>query len=207
MKHEVDRNLPTPYCQRYNLIKEIKDKYEEVCPRGGLQFCITCGRPCCDHKHFDLNLEAPQLIETVLDPAIDEPDAAYTKCMGGGRPELFARLLAIQKVISEEKFDSDYEQRKACALAALKAPLDAELMAKGRAIFAKDPDARVLEDLGIVSVVPDNDEEGEEDDNGNHPSLPNLESNQEGGNKNVVSLRDLKQLSKISNRKTHKSRH
>lgn len=217
MTHKVDHSLLTPYCKKYNLIEEIKDKYEAACPRGGLQFCITCGRPCCDHKHFNLDLDNPQLIETVLDPAIDQRDDTYIKCMGGGRPELFARLLAIQKVISEEKFTDDFKQRKACALAALKAPLDAELMARGKAIFDKDPDARVLEDLGIVSVVPSNGlEEGKEDEEGaegaegadNHLSLPNLElgSNQDGGNKNVVSLHDLKQLRKISNRKTHKAR-
>jgi len=231
MTHEVDNNLPNPFCKKYNLIKVIKDKYMEACPRGGLQFCVTCGRPCCDHKHFDLNLEAPQLMATVLDPAVDRRDDAYIKCMGGGRPELFARLLAIQKVISEEEFASDFEQREACALAALKAPLDPELMARGKAIFEKDPDARVLEDLGIVSVVPskvnskgvsncnkkvvaedeesEEGEEDEEDEANNHASLPNLEfsnGEQEGGNKNTVTLSDLKKLHKISNRKTHKTR-
>ena len=219
MTHGVNKSIPKPYCEKYNLIKEIRDKYEENCERGGLQFCVTCGRPCCNHKHFNLDLDNPELIETVLDPAVDQPDSAYTKCMGGGRPELFARLLAIQKVILEEEFENYFDQRKACALAALNAPNDPELMARGKAIFDKDPDARVLEDLGIVSVVHSNlkssgitdcSSNGENDES-NSSSISSLEYNtpdengQVGGNKNIVSLRDLKQLCMI-NRKTHKIR-
>jgi hypothetical protein len=209
MTHEVDRGVAKPYCKKYNLITEIKDKYIDACPRGGLQFCVTCGRPCCDHKHFNLDIINPRLIETVLDPAVDQPDDAYTKCMGGGRPELFARLLAIQKVISEQEFTSDFEQRKACALAALNAPNDPELMAKGKAIFEKDPGARGFANLGIVSEVPfTNDESNGENDVMSGLELGNNEeaSNQEGGNKNTVSLHDLKKLLYISKRKTHKTR-
>jgi hypothetical protein len=162
MTHKVSTKLSGPFCENYNLIKEIKDKYQPLCKNNKLQFCVTCGRPCCNHKHFNLNLENPKLIKTVV-VAGEDP---YTKCMGGGRPELFARLLAIQKVISEQEFENDIEQRKACALAALKAPLDPELMTRGQAIFDKDPEARGLANIGI------------------NP----LESNQEGGNKNIVSF-------------------
>ena len=160
-----------------------------ICQINKLQFCVTCGRPCCNHKHFDLNLENPKLIKTV----IVEGEDAYTKCMGGGRPELFARLLAIQKVISEQEFENDIEQRRACALAALKAPLDPELMARGMAIFDKDPEARGLANIGINPLTEE--------------QLANIEfePNQEGGKKNIVSLSDLKMLRKI-NRNTRKSK-
>ena len=144
-----------------------------------------------NHKHFDLNLDAPKLITTVIVQGED----AYTKCMGGGRPELFARLLAIQKVISEQEFDNTTEQRKACAFAALKAPLDLELMARGQAIFNKDPEGRSLANLGVSQL--------------SNEQLANIEfenSDQDGGsNKNIVSLSDLKMLSKINN-KTRKSK-
>jgi len=189
MTHKVSTKLSGPFCENYNLIKEIKDKYQSLCQINKLQFCVTCGRPCCNHKHFDLNLENPKLIKTV----IVEGEDAYTKCMGGGRPELFARLLAIQKVISEQEFENDIEQRRACALAALKAPLDPELMARGMAIFDKDPEARGLANIGINPLTEE--------------QLANIEfePNQEGGKKNIVSLSDLKMLRKI-NRNTRKSK-
>lgn len=166
MTHEVNNSLNKPYCLKHNVIKEIQDMYR-VCS-GGLEFCVTCGRPCCRHQHFNLDLENPQLIETVLNAGEDQ----YTKCMGGGRPELFARLLAIQKVISEQDFDDDFEQRKACAFAALKAPLDAELMEKAQAIFDKDPESRVLANLGINPLTEE--------------QLANIEfENQNGGRINI----------------------
>ena len=198
MTHKVTTKLRSPFCEKYNVIKEIVDKYAVVSPDIKLQFCITCGRPSGNHKHFDLNLDAPKLITTVIVQGED----AYTKCMGGGRPELFARLLAIQKVILEQEFDDATEQRKACAFAALKAPLDPELMARGQAIFDKDPEGRTLANLGVPQLS--NEQLADiEFENSNEEE----ENNQGGGgddNKNIVSLSDLKMLYKIN--KTRKSK-
>ena len=170
MSHQTNSKLKSPYCQKYNIIPEIFNKYDSLC-NYRLEFCITCGRPCCDHKHFDLDLENPRLLDTILVAGVNAPDSRYTKCMGGGRPELFARLLAIQKVINEQEFENDFEQRKACALAALAAPLNEELMAKGREIFAKTPESRELANIGYVAPVKAESEENEENEESNNNSV------------------------------------
>ena len=132
----------SPWCQKHLVVKELYDKYysawKRLHPTGYLlEFCVTCGRPSCGHKHFDLN-DPPNIIEYQRSATDDPMEGAYTKCMGGGRPEMIARLLAIKKVIKEQEFGTDIEQRKACALAADLAPRNEELMAKARLIFNRE---------------------------------------------------------------------
>jgi len=155
----------SPYCTKYLIIPELHKKYfnawKSVNPTGYyLEFCVTCGRPSCGHKHFDLN-DPPGVIEYVRTPGDDSPgEREYTKCMGGGRPELIARMLAIKNVLSTQEFQNDFEQRKACALAADAAPKNADLMAKATAIFQKPRRVRgTYNNFNTNAVIAENDVE------------------------------------------------
>jgi len=135
----------SPFCENHFLIQELRDKYLRIArkldPHGfdHLEFCVECGRPSTNHQHFDLleeKLIAHKFIGEEADRRID-----YGSCSGGGRPELYARILAIRKVYSEGIKDS-IEERKKAALAADKAPLNEELMAQGKAIYEMEIDSR-----------------------------------------------------------------
>ena len=155
----------SPYCTKFLIIPELHKKYfdawKSVNPSGYyLEFCVTCGRPSCGHQHFDLN-DPPGVIEYVRTPDDNNPgQGPYTKCMGGGRAELIARMLAIKNVLSTREFENDFEQRKACALAADAAPKDADLMAKATAIFQKSRRVRgTYNTFNTNVVIPENDVE------------------------------------------------
>jgi hypothetical protein len=61
-----------------------------------LEFCVECGRPCAGHQHFNLN-NPPGLQDYTTVNQQGVPN--YGKCDGGGRPELFARILAMREVL------------------------------------------------------------------------------------------------------------
>lgn len=144
------------------LVDEVFNKYnairEQLMPSGKLEWCVECGRPSLAHQHFTLD-DVPTLIQFKIG---ENGIPIFDKCMGGGRAEMFARLLAInrelEKYSEEEKTMkkmnnfNDYraeeqrmkEIRRACAVAADRVPLDAELMEKGREIAAKEASERSL---------------------------------------------------------------
>jgi hypothetical protein len=162
MQHEhsgsADLNK-MPYCDRREQVKELFEKYQafrKALPleawgnHQGLEYCAICGRPCYGHDHFDL--ENPgQIIKTISDP--DNPVIAqYGVCKGGGRPELIARMLAIRAVLLKHKGDAEpnhAEIRKEAAFAADAAPLDPTLMARAKAIFAKEAKSRKFNNVGL----------------------------------------------------------
>jgi hypothetical protein len=145
--HKVASDKKAPYCESYNKIPDIVTKYNQLpnaqgYPNGKYQFCSECGRACWEHKHIKLDASG---FETYVQGAPE--DTPFNKCTGGGRAELFARMLAIRKVLTEQQFADDFEQRKACALAADIAPLDPVLMARANEILAKNPETRMNQNL------------------------------------------------------------
>lgn len=149
MVHENTKHEPSshaPFCDARLQIKELVDKYKAVSDVGEaathLEFCAECGRPCVNHAHIG---SAPPY--TTIAPAMRMlPDGRqerdYATCTGGGRAELFARILAIRKVYREGGILDPMDERKAAAKAADNAPNDPELMAQGAAIFAQEEASR-----------------------------------------------------------------
>jgi hypothetical protein len=143
-KHEPEWHMP--FCDTRLQIRELMDRYRPVSGLDEedtfLSFCAECGRPCVNHAH--ITSRAPYAkIEAPLGILPDGRQGFnYAVCMGGGRAELFARILAIRKVYREGGFVNPMEERRAAALAADDAPNNPELMAQGAAIFAKETEAR-----------------------------------------------------------------
>ena len=108
-------------------------------PSAHIEFCIECGRPCLNHKH--LTTSAPYQFEQQKYDANGLHD--YGKCAGGGRAELFARVLAVRHVYKAAGTEKNkLATRHACALAADDAPNNAEYMRRGTAIAALEVSAR-----------------------------------------------------------------
>ena len=166
MTHKYNPKYASPSCQPHNVIRELIQKYDTFGKRldkqernanpggfhtpGKLEFCVECSRPCWNHKHFTLDgtgFEPPIMVPG------PNPVPDYAACPVG-RTEAIARLLAIHKVMAEQEFDNDFEQRKACALAADIAPSDPVLMARAAEIFAKTPDTRTEQNLEVFQVAP-----------------------------------------------------
>jgi hypothetical protein len=145
MEHKKEQaDAVTPYCNPKVQIKEIYNKYYAVARAGPdarygihIEFCVECGRPCVGHQHFTST--APYgLVPNTQDA---EGRFEYGKCTGGGRAELFARILAIRKVYREQKRIDSMEERRLAAIAADDAPNNPELMAQGRALLATEQKA------------------------------------------------------------------
>jgi hypothetical protein len=133
----------TPYCQEHFQVDAIRDKYiaagRQIFFQRGLndlplhmEFCIECGRPCLNHEHFSLT-DPPQLIPS-HNPGV---------CDGGGRAELFARILAVRQVYRDGGFTDPRAERLAAARAADAAPRNADLMARGTVIADMPPTERI----------------------------------------------------------------
>jgi hypothetical protein len=150
MVHANTKRLPNseaPWCDPALVVKEIRDKYVTARDTPNLmpdyppdwrklEFCVECGRPAVSHKHF--NLATPLGIQPHrLDPD-NVGNRTYGVCDGGGRAELFARMLAMRKVIMENSGTDKKEVRRLAALAADAAPLNEELMQKGREMLAAE---------------------------------------------------------------------
>ena len=151
MTHPNDKQNPlenAPYCADNLLLQEIRDKYNSPATRARidqilgftgwkLTFCVECGRPCADHNHFDLN-NPPGIVPN---PGA-APGAHYREnygvCTGGGKPELYARILAIREVYrSAGNTTTPHAERTLAAIAADNAPTNEALMARAQAIFAR----------------------------------------------------------------------
>jgi len=126
-----------PFCDKRLKNAELIERYYAVSnlgPATRLAFCSECGRPCVNHKH--ITTTAPYM--TIERPRQDD----YTTCTGGGRAELFARILAIRKVYREAGILDPKEERRQAILAADNAPNDPALMAQGQAIFEQEEATR-----------------------------------------------------------------
>lgn len=149
MTHENRKSDPvskTPYCDERLINTELSERYRVLANTEikdtHLQFCAECGRPCVNHNH--ITSAAPYtLIEVPIQIAADGRRIHdYGACTGGGRAELFARILAIRKVYREAGIQDSKEERRQAALAADNAPNDPALMAEGRAILAQEEASR-----------------------------------------------------------------
>ena len=131
----------TPFCQKEFVIESLRAAYhalgQSLVPAyaahipGHLEFCAECGRPCFNHRHFDLN-DPPNLI----------PTTGAGKCDGGGRRELIARILAIREEYAKPGKRKPADERRAAALAAQAAAKNPAYLARADAILAVEGDAR-----------------------------------------------------------------
>ena len=149
MTHENRTGDPvskTPYCDERLINTELAERYRVLANTEikdtHLQFCAECGRPCVNHNH--ISSTAPYtLIEVPIRTNEDgREEHDYGACTGGGRAELFARILAIRKVYREGGIMDTKEERRVASLAADNAPNDPELMAQGRAILEQEESSR-----------------------------------------------------------------
>jgi hypothetical protein len=214
LKHENKGRKPlteSPYCQESLIVEDVRRKYADVMQNNeelldalppqlrSLEFCVECGRPSMNHNHF--SLENPnELVPHRLDPR--ENLFAYGTCDGGGRPELFARLLAIRRtIVDNPDIKDDKELRRLCALAADAAPLNEDLMRQGRELFEKEVEQRRMPNQNAVNAFirnhPEEAAAANRNENENNASvysgnngnqqeappnnLPNLEQNNQAG--------------------------
>ena len=116
-----------PYCNPKLVNNDLIQQYAAVSENGEfahLEFCVECGRPCVDHQHI-----------SSTEPYTKIPSNNYSNCTGGGRAELFARILAIRAVYRDSNIKDPYEERKIASLAANDAPNDPQLMEEGQKIL------------------------------------------------------------------------
>ena len=154
MTHENPQRLDgslTPFCQKEFVVQSVLDKYRrwanKIRPTYPLhiEFCVECGRPCNGHQHFDLTStdDNPKMLaETTRRDADGRLVHDYAACPGGGRPELFARILAVRDIYANAGIMDPKLERETAAVAADAAASDPAYLARGAAIFAKDKDAR-----------------------------------------------------------------
>ena len=148
MTHDNSKSLPdnkAPFCNERLQIRELVDRYRAVSDRGQaahLEFCAECGRPTVDHEHVTTKPPYTKIPIPIRRDAQGRATADYVTCTGGGRAELFARVLAIRRVYREGASLDPIAERRFAALAADDAPNDPELMAQGQAIFAQEVAAR-----------------------------------------------------------------
>jgi hypothetical protein len=109
-----------------------------------LEVCVECGRPCSRHQHFDITSDEPKLVAALrkLDPATGRMIADYATCAGGGRTELFARMLAVRDVYKKGGLKNPKAEREVAAKAADAAATDPAYLARGKAIADMPPAER-----------------------------------------------------------------
>jgi hypothetical protein len=181
-----------PFCQKDFFVQELYDKYikagTEYDEEEGLvgiephmEFCIECGRPCYRHQHF--NLDTLDLI----------PGTNPSECTGGGRPEMFARILAVRDIYRNAGLTNAIVERQVAAEAADQAPKDKDYMAKGQVIADMPIDERIWGNANIPAtkkynnsddwggeekVAEDGDnEEKVPEDGDNYNDYPNIHNN------------------------------
>jgi hypothetical protein len=159
MTHENPKSLPgteKPYCLKEFVVTELLEKYRAwaraVNPDAHrtsltLEMCVECGRPCTGHQHFDIASAVPAKIPERMMPDPLHPERMihdYATCAGGGRPELFARMLAVRDVYKNAGIKDPKAERVAAAKAADAAAHDPVYLARGHAIFAQEANSRVF---------------------------------------------------------------
>jgi hypothetical protein len=157
MTHANPKRLPgteKPFCQKELVATELLEKYRAWAravnpgaPREALtlEACVECGRPCTGHQHFDIASAVPALMPARMMPDPLHPGRMihdYATCAGGGRPELFARMLAVRDVYKNAGIKDPKAERVAAAKAADAAARDPAYLARGHAIFAQEADSR-----------------------------------------------------------------
>jgi hypothetical protein len=156
MTHENPKALApehAPFCQSEYVVQPLLEKYKSMArsidPFAPLriEICIECGRPCFLHQHFDIRSVAPRLIPIPRKPDPMDPTrtvADYAKCTGGGRAELFARILAVRDVYKKGGIKNPKAERIAAAETADRAAKHPAYLARGKAIADKPPAERTF---------------------------------------------------------------
>jgi len=152
MTHENPKRLDTqqsPFCQKEFVVQSILDKYTAMAKRIDgeemplhIEVCVECGRPCSRHQHFDITSDEPKLVAALRKPDPANPGrmiADYATCAGGGRTELFARMLAVRDVYKKGGHKNPKAEREAAAAAADAAAKDPSYLARGQAIVNMPP--------------------------------------------------------------------
>ena len=155
MTHENPKRLGTehaPFCQKEFVVQSILDKYTAMAKQIDgeemplhLEVCVECGRPCSRHQHFDITSAEPRLVRALTKPDPAHPGrfiADYATCAGGGRTELFARMLAVRDVYKKSGIKNPKEEREVAAKAADAAAKDPAYLARGKAIADMPPAER-----------------------------------------------------------------
>ena len=148
MTHDNPNNLPdteAPYCKKEVVVQSLLDKYKNLAPvidmsyieelSVTLEFCVECGRPCIGGQHFDITSAIPKLIQPKRDSS--KPGIVFdnTICVGGGRVEMIARMLAVRDVYKYSLIKDPRKERIKAALAADKAPNMKSYIDRATAIF------------------------------------------------------------------------
>ena len=153
MGHENPKKLPEfehPYCLSEFVVKDLRDKYiragrgQRTLVDDHLEFCVECGRPCWGHQHFTLD-DVPKLMPMRQVPNEENPErmvADYGSCQGGGRPEMYARVLAILEVYADPQYKDPKEERRVAAWKADSAAKDPVYLERGRKIFEAEVNMR-----------------------------------------------------------------
>jgi hypothetical protein len=155
MTHENPKRLDTqesPFCQKEFIVQSILDKYKAMAQRIDgeemplhLEVCVECGRPCSRHQHFDITSAEPKLVAALRRPDPANPGRMildYATCAGGGRTELFARMLAVRDVYKKGGLKNPKAEREVAAKAADAAATDPTYLARGKAIADMPPAER-----------------------------------------------------------------
>ena len=181
MTHPNDKqktHLYSPFCTNYLIVQEIRDKYYSPATRARvdqilgfsgwkLTFCVECGRPCADHNHFDLN-DSPGIIVNPQAAAGAHYRENYGVCTGGGKPELYARILAIREVYrSAGNTTTPHAERTLAAISADNAPKNETLMARAQAIFARPAAERAWNNAPLPLKKKYNDPAYKDEENNN----------------------------------------
>jgi hypothetical protein len=159
MTHENPKRLPSdqaPFCQPEFLVKSVLDKYKAmgttINSAGGgepiplhIEICVECGRPCLGHQHFSLSSRVPKLVDSAVKQNPNNPGQTifdYATCTGGGRAELFARMLAVRDVYRKKNFVTPKEEREAAAEFADEMAQNENYYARAKAIVDMAPEER-----------------------------------------------------------------
>jgi hypothetical protein len=159
MTHENPKRLPTdqaPFCQPEFLVKSVLDKYKAmgttINSAGGgepiplhIEICVECGRPCLGHQHFSLSSRVPKLVDSAVKQNPNNPGQTifdYATCTGGGRAELFARMLAVRDVYRKKNFVTPKEEREAAAEFADEMAQNENYYVRAKAIVDMAPEER-----------------------------------------------------------------
>jgi hypothetical protein len=185
MTHENSKGSPSssaPFCDHTLQIPELVERYKAVSNRGEaahLEFCSECGRPCVDHAHITTSPPYTQIDVTLVTDAEGNQHHDYVSCVGGGRAELFARILAIRRVYRDGATLDPKEERRLAALAADDAPNQPDLMAQGAEILAQEEATRHWTNAPVPDTKP-YDDPAYKNNIGNMSPIAH-ESNHEGG--------------------------
>ena len=229
MKHGGSQG-PTPHCDPFFLVAELREKWiaagrqaadHEATEAGfqalgaamdSLEFCAECGRACWNHHHLELLPNAEGQYRYVSSATVSpEPypagQSAAGTCHGGGRVELFARMLAARDVYHSGAYMDPKEERRQAALAADAAPLRPEYMARAQALFDQEASERIW-NVKVANTHPYNGpayamnaSSSAANNDGNNG---NVKENQGGGRRRLKKTRRVRRKVQKVQRRTQK---